>query len=633
MNDQTIIAFDCFDTLVHRDCHPEVILFYWARIISAKLSFSILPDKLYKSRKNIERKLLEINEDNTYDTLMGDIYDNFFNNEEKFLSKEEFIKLAYDVEQKLELDHTYLDEENVTYLKKMYSLGKKIIVISDFYLPKKFFDQLFSKLGIGRYIDEVFVSSDLGRRKSTGNLYKHIIKKYGIKFSDMLMVGDNRNSDYIIPSRLGILVKHIPYTNKREINSIEEIKKIILKETISKKDSIFNGYVGALYLFCEKLYYIAKKHNIQTLMFCAREGQNLKKLFDCYQKYLFPEEIVNTKYLYVSRQATLLPSLKDLTSENFERIFRQYNELITKDFLLSIGLSPNEIEKISDSGIDLNEIISSNNNQMSLLKGNDLFREIYNQKRIHQRKLFLKYIYDLNLGETKEVNIVDIGWKGTIQDNIYSIIGEKTKVHGYYFGLFSYDSNLRNTKRGIIFDQSLNSIFYDIYSYNYVDLEKVFAADHGQTLFYQMNGNNVVPILSNDETDVEIFKYVRNWQRKMYESFVLVCKAFSNSIVLAESVQSIITRSYLREQCLYRSRYDELYLKFRKKAKENFGNISGIKIKPEKNVFRDKNMQKKYLYTNYSFRILKNMHLKVLYPFAKLYCVIVYIVKNIELRV
>ncbi|HEV1703706.1 TPA: hypothetical protein VYO64_001316, partial [Streptococcus pneumoniae] len=39
--DKQYIAFDFFDTTIHRNCHPEVILFEWSKKISIYFSFKI----------------------------------------------------------------------------------------------------------------------------------------------------------------------------------------------------------------------------------------------------------------------------------------------------------------------------------------------------------------------------------------------------------------------------------------------------------------------------------------------------------------------------------------------------------------------------------------------------------------
>ena len=47
--DTNIVAFDFFDTIVHRDCDPETILFQWAKEISLYLNFSVTPSSIYKA--------------------------------------------------------------------------------------------------------------------------------------------------------------------------------------------------------------------------------------------------------------------------------------------------------------------------------------------------------------------------------------------------------------------------------------------------------------------------------------------------------------------------------------------------------------------------------------------------------
>lgn len=55
--DTNIVAFDFFDTIVHRDCDPETILFQWAKEISLYLNFSVTPSSIYKARKKLNMTL------------------------------------------------------------------------------------------------------------------------------------------------------------------------------------------------------------------------------------------------------------------------------------------------------------------------------------------------------------------------------------------------------------------------------------------------------------------------------------------------------------------------------------------------------------------------------------------------
>ena len=58
------------------------------------------------------------------------------------------------------------------------------------------------------------------------------------------------------------------------------------------------------------------------VLFCSREGQLLKELFDLYQSTFYIR--IRFKHIfYVSRRSTLIPSLTNPDVEDFDIIFRQ----------------------------------------------------------------------------------------------------------------------------------------------------------------------------------------------------------------------------------------------------------------------------------------------------------------------
>ena len=97
-----------------------------------------------------------------------------------------------------------IDEDGLLLIHDLKEMKKEIIVISDFYFGKELLKPILDNLGIGKFIDEIFVSSDIGKRKSTGNLYQYVLKRKHIRPEKMLMIGDNSRSDVEIPSKLGI---------------------------------------------------------------------------------------------------------------------------------------------------------------------------------------------------------------------------------------------------------------------------------------------------------------------------------------------------------------------------------------------------------------------------------------------
>ena len=73
------VAFDFFDTVVHRDCHPEEILYQWSKQMAFEMKFEIYPSILYDLRKNVEKTYKNSGiEEIEYYTLLSSIYKPFF---------------------------------------------------------------------------------------------------------------------------------------------------------------------------------------------------------------------------------------------------------------------------------------------------------------------------------------------------------------------------------------------------------------------------------------------------------------------------------------------------------------------------------------------------------------------------
>ena len=623
--DIKIVGFDFFDTLFHRDCHPEKILVLWAREMAAFMHMAVYPQNLYIIRKEAERELQldGKREEASYHELIDEIYSKLNNNT---FSQEEFYKTSLIREIELEKKHLYPDNNNIKLLKEYFLNGKKIVLVSDFYCGTELFNAILNKYGLRKYFSNLYVSSDLDMRKSTGSLYKYILKDQQIHASEMLMIGDNAVSDYTIPRKIQINTEPKPYKRNELIYNKEYIKKCFNK---ALKQKPFGGFVPALFLFCERLYYNASKERINTLLFCAREGQNLKKIFDYYQDSFYPEHKITTKYLYISRRASLMPSLLPLQEETFSRITRQYEELTVKDFLYSSGFDYSEIDLICEKMKLKSDILVSNADHYHVieqLKLNRDFKSIYEEKRVRQKKLLSDYIIQLS-GNTDTIALVDIGWKGTIQDNIFSAFGTKKKVFGFYFGLFSEAvSNEMNYKIGLVFDEKRKSDNFKLFAHNYVQLERVFAANHGQTIEYIQSTNTVRPIISQDPKDVEIYNYIKDFQKDMNKTFKNICSVFENSTFDSSSLEKEIANNYLKYLTTVAPREYKMFLSFGKKVKENFGNISHKKVREDKFIQQDKIGKKNFLYVDYIYRVLDKLHLKIFYPAGSLYCYIVYFI-------
>ena len=72
--------------------------------------------------------------------------------------------------------------------------GKRVIFVSDMYLPREFCEQCLEENGFSDY-DAFYLSSSVGVLKHSGKLFAHVLQSEGLKAGDILHVGDNPHSD------------------------------------------------------------------------------------------------------------------------------------------------------------------------------------------------------------------------------------------------------------------------------------------------------------------------------------------------------------------------------------------------------------------------------------------------------
>ena len=636
MNMVKFRAYDFFDTIVHRDCNPEVVLYEWANKMERELEFKYNSSDLYRIRKisenNARRDLRK--EEVKYEELMKWVYDSL---EITDISLDKFVQVSLKLDIEAESNHCLCNSDTINEIKDLYNRGDKIVVISDFYAGKALISSIAKKLKFDRYIYEYFVSSDCGCRKSSGRLYEYVLERYNIEKSELSMKGDNINSDVKIPMKIGIDSVLYECDSKKKTIFDEKELQTKLSKYMNKgiKVNPLRLYIQEISYFVDGLYRNLIRDNVRCVCFCSREGQMLKLLFDTYQTLIYGDVKIKSKYLLVSRAATLLPSLDALDKEDFSAMFCQYKKICINDFMRSLQFNDKEInEVLKYNGINAySEEKEVDNEVVFALKKNLVFRRLYEEKRITQKDNFLKYIEELECSEENYLNIVDIGWKGTIQDNIQRIVGNKKIVRGYYLGIIGTEYGIinDNCKTGILFsDVPVESKNNWIFKKRYAFYEKIFTADHGPVLSYSKEKDEkIVPIIGKmDKEEAALYEFIKQYQKQFILDFkYLIIQYWKNSVYLPYDLAYYTAKTSLyRQCCLYPKMYRfEHYT--RELFVENFGNISK-KIKENK----IRNVTGEFLFADYSYKILDKMHLSILKPFANIYCFCVYLIKkgNIE---
>lgn len=573
------VYFDFFDTLFHRIYSEENMKKKWSKIISRKFQYQISPDQLYQIRKDAEKQLSQgINgySEYTYTELVNSIIGRMQYCTNSRYNFNDFYETCFYTELELQTRNLYLDNQAAELIEKLHASSVKMAIISDYYLPKAFYIHVLETFHLNQYFKEIFISCEFHCNKYSGELYQYLIDTNKI-CKNAIMIGDNKHSDYYMPQKYGIKAyykKWKPKENDEVYGKYEhEIHRIL-------KSKNFTYYSASLLLFTEKLYMELCKRNLREVFFCAREGKFLKLLFDSYQEIIINEcsPKIKTHYLYISRKASFLISLDVIEQEHFDSFISNYPNCNINNFLKSIGFQPSQIDLLKESlNLSFEEEIKDfiNSDSFYLLSKNTLFQDLYESNRINQQKSFDMYFKQFQSTE-KRIAMVDIGWYGSIQDNLQKYFKNTKEITGFYVGLLTKKTevNYNQNKIGLLFSElPYKNKNYKLWSYNYLLYERLFTADHGGTEGY----HDGTPVLAEKDLPEEMEQMVQAIQKDIYTAFKSLLQLFQESTISAYEYEHILLKEYcsnmfqiskhdlMVQKKLYESFYDNfgryIYLK------------------------------------------------------------------------
>ncbi|XCN73554.1 MAG: HAD family hydrolase [Candidatus Electrothrix aestuarii] len=493
-------CFDYFDTLVVREIEPEYTKQLAAKLHSQLLNNLISPEQLYALRQQLERELCVQSE-----AAGGELefYLHTFVPPYRAALQQElgdipplrdaalFAQRILSIETVVERAVQQPCEESIQVLVWLRNQGMTTVLISDFYLPSPWFHVMLESMGIRNYFDHFYISADHGVAKSSGRLYQKVCAELGCTPKQMLMIGDNLTSDVTRPDDLGMQSLYL--VNPQQKTLYRCWKPEMLSESTRvrqrfgqavSQEGVFKEISTTLWYFTHKLLENVLEKKVQDVVFFSKEGEFLKKLFDRMQDDLFGSRVIRSHYLLVSRKATFLASLRPLAGEDFARLFAYYRDIAPRDFLLSLNFEESLARSLcAEIGIDYEARVPNlaGSAEFARLLAADSFQQVYEERRLQQRSNFLVYLDSLGIPYEQEgLTIVDVGWKGSIQDNVYNILEGRVALQGYFAGfLRAAEPQEKNQKQGLLFDNTRHLPHFNVYNNNRSLFEMMLGASHG----------------------------------------------------------------------------------------------------------------------------------------------------------
>ena len=196
-------------------------------------------------------------------------------------------------------------------MDKLVERGKKIILISDMYLPAEVITQMLKRCGVDCY-EKLYVSSEFASTKHDSSLFKHVLEDLDITPGDIFHIGDNKHSDHDVPESLGIASYRIRrpiddyFSTHKDEYRFYGRKKTLERSIIVSMDMI-NGMSDDIWYDIGKRFGgpLVTSFSIRInegsesadacYLYASRDGYNVKRIAD----ELYPDR--RTRYAFTQR--------------------------------------------------------------------------------------------------------------------------------------------------------------------------------------------------------------------------------------------------------------------------------------------------------------------------------------------
>jgi FMN phosphatase YigB (HAD superfamily) len=531
--DADVISFDVFDTLLYRTVEPPAYIKRLAAKYAAELysrrGYPLTADLFLYLRDESENRQRRVAENRGWDPeskLSAIIYEVLYRLFGSEIAERD-VALLVEHELKMEIEHLRVADGVNDLLQSLKSMGKRVVAVSDTYLERDHLRDIFACLGIDRWIDAIYVSSEHLLGKYSGRLFQTILRAEAIVGTSLIHVGDTYQSDVRGAVKAGVPVAFLfdidRLRRRRQLKretllsdaSKVDVRRAAKKETACRGPALLTDanqpelyrvgrdIIGpAFTIFVLDVIEESYRVGAADIYYLAREGWLFRRLHETltaqigHLKRLPPRR---HHYLYVSRLSTSLPAIHELGERELHLAFYRDRNARLADCIGAFGLRSDDY---SDLGFDFSDREAATK---AALFAHSEFKDRVNVRADIARANLRAYLVQENFFQSNDVKLlVDIGWNATIQANLTQAFHNDADfplLLGYYFGRrYRHEDYLISSRSlympGRFFDQKRKvTIEYGI-GHCLELFELAAAAPHGATLNYEEIDGGVKPVLS-----------------------------------------------------------------------------------------------------------------------------------------
>ena len=437
-----IASFDVFDTLVTRACGSPRMIFSCVEHRALQMGLDV--GGFAAVRVDAERRA--ISSIGEHRLKINDIYASI--TDPRFCCLRDQLM---EMEMQTEIDLCVPIAGGVEMYRRCLRNCEAVVIVSDMYLPSDTIAQILERCGVAGYT-KLYVSCEYGETKADGRLYEAIASDLGVRMDQITHYGDNLHSDVLSARKRGVNARAV--ADGREISLAEAVSRKLTKGAIPSHSDVSGSHCLALAAdglidqtgycvfgpmlvsFCEWLHERCEACQLDGLWFAARDGWIMKRCYDL----LYPGE--RTEYLLVSRRSATVPMLsKNPGIAGFVKTVGLGREMSVAEILMRLGLSGEQAASLESAhGFKPGERLL-----VADLGDNPKFVDLYGEaeplvgKNAAEELAAMDVYLNKLFGDAREIGLVDLGWRGSIQHAIETALPEmglgEARISGFYLGV------------------------------------------------------------------------------------------------------------------------------------------------------------------------------------------------------
>jgi FMN phosphatase YigB (HAD superfamily) len=429
--------------------------------------------------------------------------------------------------------------------------NRRLIFVSDSYKSIDDIRALLNAKGLLEHFPAGYVSSEAMRTKRSARLFEHVLAKESLAPADLLFVGDNPYADVDSSAKHGIDSVHIRDTHearrrtrlkmldessRRNTFFVGDLHREIIETApahINTSGSCEHYELGRLLApgfiaFTLHILEQAFEKKLRQVFFLSREGYTFQKMYRRLVRAMNLDGVAPSgEYVVASRASTFLASFEKFDQAEIERIWRQYSRQSIVQLLRNLSLPldtfmplarrcgfENFVAPILDLHGDpaLKRFIADAEVQREFFKCRD-----------EARGLLADYLrgkgwFAAPDQDPGRVGLVDIGWKGSIQNNIFRAMNStpsRPGIEGLYFAITrsGHDDHPDNAKHGYMADTRTGDWIQECIFKNGPVFEMFSTAMHSSPEGYralpraagEQGPRRVKPVLKREATEEKNF--------------------------------------------------------------------------------------------------------------------------------